>query len=170
MAAEAYHTLYHEVYGQWTVSLRLTNTYGPRMRVKDARQTFLGLWLRRVIEGASLEVWGGSQQRDLTYVDDVVEAFLCAAAHSGTAGGVYNLGGCPPVSLTELAHTLVGIAGSGAIVTKQFPEARKRIDIGDYYADDRRFREATGWAPKVMLEEGLTRSVAYYRERLAAYV
>ena len=170
MAAEAYHTLYHEVYGLWTVSLRLTNTYGPRMRVMDARQTFLGLWLRRALEDQPLEVWGGGQQRDLTYVDDVVEAFLCAVANPRTAGGVYNLGGCPPVRLTELAQALIGIAGGGTILTKEFPAARKRIDIGDYYADDRRFRAATGWAPKVMLAEGLERSVAYYRERLGAYV
>jgi UDP-glucose 4-epimerase len=65
-AAEAYHTLYHQVYGMQTVSLRLTNTFGPRMRVKDARQTFLGIWLRRVVEGSVFEVWGGQQKRDLS--------------------------------------------------------------------------------------------------------
>jgi UDP-glucose 4-epimerase len=170
MAAEAYHTLYHEVYGLWTVSLRLTNTYGPRMRVKDARQTFLGIWLRQVIENQGIEVWGGDQKRDLTYVEDVVEAFLCAVANPHCRGQTYNLGGCPPVTLSELARSLVGIAGSGHVVQKEFPAERKRIDIGDYFADDRRFREATGWMPKVMLQEGLAKSVEYYRERLGEYV
>jgi len=170
MAAEAYHTLYHQVYGLQTVSLRLTNTYGPRLRVKDARQTFLGLWLRRVVEGGVFEVWGGDQKRDLCYVDDVVDAFLRAAATTGAQGGIFNVGGCLPVTLTELAQSLLAIAGSGGFECKEFPPARKSIDIGDYFADDRRFRELTGWVPRVSLEDGLARSVEYYRQHLSAYI
>jgi UDP-glucose 4-epimerase len=158
------------VYGLKTVSLRLTNTYGPRMRIKDARQTFLGIWLRRVVEGGAFEVWGGEQKRDLTYVDDVVDAFLYAAADPKAIGEIYNIGGCPPVTLTELAQSLLDVAGSGRCEFKEFPAARKRIDIGDYFADDRRFRELTGWAPRVGLTDGLARSVAYYRECLQAYL
>jgi UDP-glucose 4-epimerase len=170
MAAEAYHTLYHTVYGLKTTSLRLTNTYGPRMRIKDARQTFLGIWLRRVVEAGAFEVWGGDQKRDLTYVDDVVDAFLCSAADPRLAGEVYNIGGCPPVTLRELARSLIAVAGGGRFEQNPFPDERKRIDIGDYFADDRRFRSLTGWAPRVGLEDGLARSVEYYRRSLSAYV
>ena len=170
MAGEAYHTLYHQVYGLRTTSLRLTNTYGPRLRIRDARQTFIGFWLRRVVEGDSFEVWGGEQRRDLTYVDDVVEAFLAAATTPACLGQVYNIGGSPPVTLTELAELLIAVNGSGLYVRKEFPEERKRIDIGDYWADDRRFRQATGWAPRVDLSEGLRRSLEYYRAHLAAYI
>jgi nucleoside-diphosphate-sugar epimerase len=170
MAAEAYHTLYHQVYGLKTVSLRLTNTYGPRMRIKDARQTFLGIWLRRVVEADAFEVWGGDQKRDLTYVDDVVDAFLYAATAPETVGEIYNIGGCAPVTLTQLAQSLIAVAGAGRCEFKEFPAARKRIDIGDYFADDSRFRTLTGWAPRLSLTEGLARSVAYYREFLQAYV
>jgi UDP-glucose 4-epimerase len=170
MAAEAYHTLYHQVYGLQTVSLRLTNTYGPRMRVKDARQTFLGIWLRRVVEAGAFEVWGGEQQRDLTYVDDVVDAFLYAAASPEAVGEIYNIGGCAPVTLTQLAKELIAVAGAGRCEFKEFPAARKRIDIGDYFADDSRFRALTGWAPRHSLTEGLAQSVAYYREFLQAYL
>lgn len=169
MAAEAYHTLYHEVYGLWTLSLRLTNTYGPRMRIKDARQNFLGFWLRRVVEGGVFEVWGGAQRRDLCFVDDVVDAFLVAVAHDAAAGQVFNVGGSAPVSLSQLAQTLIAIAGTGSFECKTFPQERKRIDIGDYYADDRRFREVTGWQPQVDIERGLARAIDYYRKRLAAY-
>ena len=170
MAGEAYHTLYHQVYGLRTTSLRLTNTYGPRLRIRDARQTFIGFWLRRVVEGESFEVWGGEQRRDLTYVDDVVDAFLAAAATPACLGQVYNIGGSPPVTLTELAELLIAVNGSGLYVRKQFPDERKRIDIGDYWADDSRFRQATGWAPRVDLREGLRRSLDYYRAHLAAYL
>src|SRR5690349_7046956 len=74
MAGEWYHTLYNNVFGITTCALRLTNSYGPRMRVKDARQTFLGTWIRLLMEGKPFEVWGGQQLRDFTYVDDVVDA------------------------------------------------------------------------------------------------
>jgi UDP-glucose 4-epimerase len=170
MAAEAYHTLYHQVYGLHTVSLRLTNTYGPRMRIKDARQTFLGIWLRRVVEAGTFEVWGGEQKRDLTYVDDAVDAFLLAAAIPQARGEIFNIGGCAPVTLEHLARSLLDVAGSGHCEFKEFPAERKRIDIGDYFADDRRFRDLTGWAPRVALTEGLALSVAYYREAFQAYV
>jgi UDP-glucose 4-epimerase len=170
MTAEAYHTLYHQVYGLQTVSLRLTNTFGPRMRIKDARQTFLGIWFRHVVEDRVFEVWGGQQKRDLTFVDDAVDAFLAAGALSTTQNRVFNLGGSPPVTLTELAESLVAIAGRGGFEIKQFPPEHLRIDIGDYFADDRLFRKVTGWAPKVSLQEGLARTIAYYRNCLSAYV
>ncbi len=170
MAGEAYHILYHDVYGLKATSLRLTNTYGPRMRVKDARQTFVGVWLRLVLEGKPFEVWGGAQKRDFTYVDDAVEAFLLAALKDETKGKVFNLGGEAPVRLTELAELLVAANEGGRYVNHEFPAERRRIDIGDYYADDRLFRGVTGWRPRVPLGIGLARSLAYFREHLAHYV
>jgi UDP-glucose 4-epimerase len=169
-AAETYHSLYYQVYGLQTVSLRLTNTFGPRMRVKDARQTFLGVWIRRVVEGGVFEVWGGQQKRDLTYVDDAVDAFLVAGACAAAPGRVFNVGGGPPVTLTALAESLVAIGGAGKFDIKQFPPERLRIDIGDYFADDRYFRRVTGWIPRTTLEDGLARTLAYFRDCLSDYV
>jgi len=169
MAAEALHLLYHRTYGLAATSLRLTNTYGPRMRIKDARQTFVGLWLRRVLEGEPFEVWEGEQRRDLTYVDDAVNAFLLAAAVPVTQGRAFNLGGGGSLTLLELARALVAAHGGGRFEVKSFPPERKRIDIGDYEADDRLFRQVTGWQPQVPLAEGLAKSLAYYRETLRDY-
>jgi len=168
MAGEAFHLLYHRVYGLKTVALRLTNTYGPRMRIKDARQTFLGLWVRRVLEGEPFEVWGGEQRRDLTYVDDAVEAFLLAAVRPEARGHVFNVGG-PAFTLGELAGLLIAANGSGQSVVKEFPAERRRIDIGDYEADDRRFR-ALGWRPEVSTADGLARTLAYFRDHLRDYL
>ncbi len=170
MAGEWYHILYHEVYGLWATALRLTNTYGPRMRVKDARQTFLGLWVRLLLEGKPFEVWGGAQLRDFTFVDDAVEAFLLAAAHPAAGGQVLNLGGDCVVSLQQTAELLVEANGGGDFRVRDFPADRKRIDIGDYYADDRLIRSTLGWEPRVSLRDGLARTLAYYRSRLAHYV
>jgi UDP-glucose 4-epimerase len=170
LAGESYHLLYHAVYGLRACALRLTNTYGPRMRVKDARQTFLGVWVRLAVEGAPFEVWGGDQLRDFSYVDDAVAALLAAAAAPALDGQVLNVGGDEVVSLRDLADMVVQAAGGDArYAVREFPPERQRIDIGDYYADDRAFRAATGWAPRVGIAEGLARTVAYYREHLQAY-
>ena len=170
MAGEAYHILYHDVYGIEATALRLTNTYGPRMRIKDARQTFVGVWLKAVLEGKPFEVWGGEQKRDFTYVDDAVDAFLIAALTPETKGKVFNLGGERPVSLEQLAELLVAANGSGSFARHEFPAERRRIDIGDYYAADKLFRDVAGWQHSVPIEEGLKRSLAYFRENGRHYV
>ena len=170
MAGEWYHILYNNVYGIRACALRLTNTYGPRMRIKDARQTFLGVWLRQIAQGKPFEVWGGEQLRDFTYVDDAVDALLLAAARDESNGEVFNLGGLAVLSLTELADLLIEVAGAGEYAVHEFPADRKRIDIGDYYADDRRIKERLGWEPKVAEREGLTRTLAYYQTHLDAYL
>jgi len=172
MAGEWYHILYNNVYGLRACALRLTNTYGPRMRVKDARQTFLGVWIRLVVEGKPFEVWGGEQLRDFTYIEDAVQAFILAATRDEANGQVFNLSGCEVINLRDLADLLVRANGAGASTYEvhPFPPDRKRIDIGDYYADDRRIRAVLGWSPRVNLQEGLSRTVAYYREHLEHYL
>jgi UDP-glucose 4-epimerase len=164
-AGEWYHLLYGEVYGLRTTVLRLTNTYGPRMRVRDARQTFLGIWLRLALEGGELLVYGdGSQRRDLTYVDDAVAAFLLAAARDETNRRVYNLGGESHHSLLDLAELVVRAAGGGSIRRIPFPEDRKTIDIGDFYADWSAIERDLGWRPQVGVEDGVRRTLEFYRE------
>jgi len=140
------------------------------MRIKDARQTFLGLWVRRLLEGAPFEVWGGEQRRDLAFVDDVAEAFLRAAVSPEANGRAFNIGGAPAVTLLELARLMIAANGGGSFETKEFPPDRRAIDIGDYEADDRLFRGLTGWRPATGLPDGLARTLAFYRPRLGAYL
>jgi len=169
-AGEQYHLVYGQAYGLRVSVLRLTNTYGPRMRVKDDRQTFLGSWFRALIEGEPLAIFGdGSQRRDFTYVDDAVRAFLLAAAREEGAGEVFNLGGDGVVSLLELAELLVEANGGGGYRLVPFPPDRKTIDIGDYFADFGKARDRLGWTPEVPLAEGLARTLEFYREHAASY-
>ena len=169
LAGETYHRLYGEVYGLKAAVLRLTNTYGPRMRVKDARQTFLGVWISLALQGQPFEVWGGGQLRDFSYVDDVVEAMLLTASTPAAFGEVFNISGAPPLSLTDTAELLARLAGARYEV-REFPAERRRIDIGDFHADDGKFRDLTGWAPRIGLEEGLKLTLDYFRENLAAHL
>ena len=170
-AGEQYWMIENRVRGRPVVSLRLTNCYGPRLRVRDARQTFLGIWIRCVLEQKPFEVWGGAQLRDLTYVDDVTEAFIKAAESPACHGGIFNIGGPPPISLHDLAEMVVRLAGPPAhYTTREFPADRAQIDIGSYHADDSAFRAAAGWEPKTGLEEGIARTIDWYRPRLGDYL
>ena len=170
LAGEWYHLLYNTVYDIHSTVLRLTNTYGPHMRIKDARQTFVGIWLRRLLEGQPFEVWGGDQLRDFTYVDDCVAALLAAATSPNARGKVYNIGGDKVVSLKELADILIAVHGSGSYHLKEFPADRKKIDIGDYYSQDELIRQELGWAPQVPLETGLATTLHYFQNRMEAYL
>lgn len=170
MAGERYHLLYHDVYGIRSCVLRLTNTYGPRMRVKDARQTFLGIWIRLLVEEKPFDVWEGDQFRDFTYVEDVVEALLMTAVSPEADGKIFNLGGEAPIRLKDLAALLVEVNGGGHYQVHPFPPERKRIDIGDYYADFGRIRTLLGWNPKVPLRQGLAQTISFYREHLERYL
>lgn len=171
LAGEWYHMVYHQVYGLRTVSLRLTNTYGPRMRIRDARQTFIGWWFRQLLEGRTLSIYGdGLQVRDFNYVEDVVEALLMVAAHEVADGQIYNLGSDDPINLLNLARLMVEVNGGGTFELLPFPADRKRIDIGDYYGDYRRIRSKLGWRPMVGLRDGLTRTMDYFRANLEHYV
>ncbi len=171
MTSELQHRLYFKQHGLQTTVLRLTNTYGPQMRVGAAGQTFLGEWLRRLKSGEDLVVFGdGRQLRDLNYVEDVVDAFVCvAAAPSLAAGDVFNLGGKEAVPLAEIARLLIRISGAKLKVLRSpFPSELARIDIGDYQGDFRKIQTRLGWAPRVGLEEGLRRTMESLDSRFAS--
>jgi UDP-glucose 4-epimerase len=170
LAGERYHVLYNNVYGIRTSVLRLTNTYGPRLLVKNNRQTAIGWLIRQVMDGEMITVFGdGLQLRDFTYVDDVVDAFLLAGASDSANGQVFNVGAIEPISLRELSELLIEVAGTGSYTLVPFPPERKAIDIGSIYVDDRKIRRVLKWKPRVDMREGLTRTIEFYRAHKAEY-
>jgi len=170
MAGEWYHILYNNVYGIRASALRLTNTYGPRMRVKDARQTFLGYWIRQIIDDETIQVFGdGTQIRDFNYVDDVIDALLMTASTPAADGQIFNLGSDETINLRDLAALMVEVNGAGDYAIVPFPPERKMIDIGDYYADYRLIQGRLGWRPRIALREGLLRTLAFYRAEHTHY-
>ena len=170
LAGEWYHLLYNNVYGIRACALRLTNTYGPGMRVKDARQTFLGIWIRLLLEGKPIQIFGNGQQlRDFNYVDDCVEALLLAASSDLANGKVYNLGSSEVINLRDLATMMVDLGYGGSFEMIPFPPERKAIDIGDYYSDYSLIKQDLGWFPTIELRDGLARTIAYYQENFTQY-
>jgi nucleoside-diphosphate-sugar epimerase len=171
IAGEQYHILYQEVYGIASSVLRLTNTYGPRMRIKDARQTFLGVWIRNLLEGKPIQVFGdGKQRRDYNYVEDVLDGLVIAATQENAIGKVYNLGAPTPLSLEETAKIMCQEIEGSNYQLVAFPEDRKAIDVGDFVCDYSAFRNEFEWKPKVNFEEGIHRSLAYFHKESEHYI
>ena len=170
-AGENYHLLYNNVFRVRACSLRLTNVYGPRQLIKHNRQGFIGWFIRLAVEGREIQVFGdGSQMRDFVYVDDTVDAFLRAGASDACNGHVFNVGGFEPTTHRDLVTLLIDVAGSGSVRYVPWPPEKQAIDIGSFYADSSRFRQAVGWEPRVSLREGFRRTLAYYRSHLGEYV
>ena len=169
-AGENYHLVYNNVYGIRACSLRLTNVYGPRQLIRHSRQGFIAWFIRTAIEGGEIQVFGdGSQIRDFVYVDDAADAFLRAGVTDACNGGVFNVGGIEPIAHRDLVRLLIDVAGSGSYRFVDWPDDKKRIDIGSYYTDSGRFTAATGWKPTVDLRDGLGRTLAFYRAHLDKY-
>jgi len=170
LAGERYHLVYSQVYGIRACSLRLTNTYGPRQLVRHSRQGFIGWFVRQALDGEEIQLYGdGSQLRDMTYIDDAVEAFLLAGASEAVNGSIFNLGGCRPISLKEILETLLRLTGTGSYRIVPFPEGRRAIDIGSFYATYDRIHQTLGWEPRIDIEVGLRRMVDFYRAHRVHY-
>ncbi|MEC7393591.1 MAG: NAD-dependent epimerase/dehydratase family protein, partial [Verrucomicrobiota bacterium] len=171
IAGESYHILYNEVYGIASSVLRLTNTYGPRMRIKDARQTFLGIWIRNLLEGKPIQIFGdGKQRRDYNFVEDVIDALLIGATRTEAVGKVYNLGSPDPLSLEDTAKVMCKLTHGAAYEFVSFPKDRQAIDVGDFICDYSSFASSFGWEPRVSFEDGMLRSFEYFKEEIEHYL
>ena len=171
ISGEMYHLLYHQIYGIRTVSLRLTNTYGPRQLVKHNRQGFVGWFIRLAVEGKEITIFGdGLQRRDFNYVDDAVDALLRAGLSEGADGQALNLGSTPPYTLLDFTRLLIDCVGKGSYKLVPFPPLHKVIDIGDYFSAYDKATALLGWTPRTALPAGLAKTVDYYTRHLPEYL
>jgi nucleoside-diphosphate-sugar epimerase len=170
-AAEQLHLLYGELYGIRASSVRLTNVYGPRQRLRDNLQGFLPIFVRRALSGEPITVFGdGAQERDCLYVDDVVECLLLTARSTEAPGEVFNVGNDERLSLRAIAEEVVAAAGSGSIESVPWPHDRDAIDIGSYYGDSSKAKRVVGWEPRTSFADGIARTIEFYRSRRSRYL
>lgn len=162
IAGEKYHFMYQKVYGLRVVSLRMTNTFGPRHQMRHPRQGVLNWFIKQIMEGETIELMdAGEQIRDVNYVDDVVDACILVGESKLADGQIYNLGGIP-ISLADFTKTAIRIWGSGKLKKIQFPRDRKNIEVGDYVANITKIKKSLGWKPSVSIDEGIKRTIDYY--------
>ncbi len=169
-AGELYTLVYGRVHGLDVVSLRINNTYGERHQMKHPKYGVLNWFIRLALEDQEIPIFGeGEQLREYNYVADVVDALVRVGQAPELPHRIYNLGTGEPVPFRRMAELIVKICGSGRLKFVPYPEDRKPLEVGDFYADIRRIREDLGWQPVTPLEEGLRRTIDFYRRYRAYY-
>lgn len=164
LTAEKLVLVYDDVFKVKGTCLRITNTYGPRHQMMHDEYGVFNWFIRKAMDNEEIPVMGdGRILRDFLYVDDLVDSMLKAASTDGAYGRVMNVGTGVPVSFFDLAEKIVAIAGSGKTRFTDFTQERKEVEPGDYYADITRITNITGWKPVVPLEEGIARTIDFYR-------
>jgi len=122
-------------------------------------------FIRKALDNETISIFGdGRILRDYLYIDDLVDSLIMTAACDDAYGEVYNAGTGIPVSFIELAKKIIEIAGSGDIKYTEFTTERKALEPGDYYADVSKIKNAVKWGPKTKLEDGIKKTIQYYRE------
>jgi nucleoside-diphosphate-sugar epimerase len=146
------------------VVLRLTNVYGPRLGLHAVGQGFLSVFLRRLLAGEGIEIFGDGQQlRDPVYSEDVVEAFLLAGQARHLPHRMYNVGGLEALTVAEIACIMRDeVAPASTVRFRPFPPDHLAFDIGSYRSDTRRIEAGLGWRPRTEFREGIQETVRWF--------
>lgn len=170
LAAEKTLQVYHDYFGIRAVNLRLTNIYGPRAQMRSPNFGVANWFVRLAIDDETIKVFGdGSIKRDFLYVDDCVDAMIRCAAAPAAHGGVFNVGAGGHTTFKAFAEDLIRIAGSGRWEFAPFTPERAAQEPGDFYSDITHIRRTIGWEPRTSLEDGIRRTVDFYRRNKAHY-
>ena len=171
LAAEKYLFLWGKVHGFPVTSLRLNNVYGPRCQMQFSYYGILNWFIQNAMTGKDITVYGnGNQTRDYVYIDDVVDAFIKAALSTETNGQVYFVGSGKETVFLDMVKAVIASVGKGRYVHVPFPPQRESIDIKRFVVTFNKLRNAVDWKPGISLWQGIARTVAFYRERLAEYL
>lgn len=163
-AAERIVLTYHNLHHIRSVCLRITNTYGPRHQMVHDEYGVFNWFIKKAMDNEVIPLFGdGRILRDYLYIDDLTESLIKVALNDSAYGEVYNIGSGIPLSFVNLAKKIIEIAGSGKVEYTDFTTERKALEPGDYYADITKIRDMTGWQPEVSLEEGIKRTIDYYK-------
>ena len=170
LSAEKMVLVYDDVHKIRGACLRITNTYGPRHQMAHDEYGVLNWFVRKAIDGEVIPVFGdGRILRDFLYVDDLVRCFLQVACCDRAYGEVFNVGSGIPVNFIDLAKKIVDLAGTGKVAFTEFTQERREVEPGDYYTDIAKIRRIVGWSPETDLDEGLKRTLDYYRKHKKEY-
>lgn len=168
--AEQYYQAFWKHYGIRSVCFRIANPYGPRSQMKHSGYSILNWFIRLAMEEKTINVYGdGSQLRDYIYIDDLAEAIVLAISTPACAGEVFNAGSGIGTKFIDMAEQVVKIAGQGKVEKIPWPKHYDHFETGDFYSDIHKLQTVTGWQPKTSLQEGITKTLVYYKEHGAYY-
>jgi nucleoside-diphosphate-sugar epimerase len=165
VVGEEYLKMFTQLYGLETVTIRYFNVFGPRQDPSSPYSGVISVFATALLQNRSPKIFGdGEQTRDFTYVANVVDGVLRAAETPGVSGEIINVATGGRVSLKQLFRAMRDLIG--ASVEPTFAEARAG-DVRDSQADISKARRLLGYEPTVDFEEGLRRTVEWYRSETA---
>jgi UDP-glucose 4-epimerase len=165
---EKYLRVYSRLFGLPSVVARVTNHYGPGQRSKRTAYGVVNRMIHLALKGETITIYGdGAQRRDYIFIEDLVTALLALGLLPASDCGPYNVGTGIGTRLIDMANAIVTAAGRGEIESVEWPPLAGQIETGDFVADITRIQRATGWSPSIPLDEGLGRTVAFYRSRVS---
>ena len=171
LTAEKYYLAYAKDHNIHTVIGRITNPYGIRQQIKHSKYSIPGWFMRLAMEEQTIKIFGdGNQIRDYIYIDDLVEAILGLMAQDSSMAQIFNVGSGVATNFKDMVETIVSKVGSGKVEYVAWPEDYKKIETGDADIDISKLNQATGWTPKISLEEGISRMIEYYKENKEHYL
>jgi len=168
-AAERLHFIYASIFALKVTSLRINNVFGPRHQMQHPRYGVLNWFIRLALENKEISIFGqGDQIRDYSFVDDITRAFLLVGEKKESEGEAYNVGSGNPIKFNEMAEKVIKLAGGGKLKTVPWPDGYKKIEVGDYRVNTSKLK-ALGWRPEVSFEEGLEKTIEFYRKYRGRY-
>ena len=169
-AAENLHLFYHHIHGISVVVFRIANPYGPRGQMKHSKYCIVNWFVRQAMEGKTITVFGdGKQLRDYIFIDDLVEAMLAAMSSPQAGGEVFNVGSGVGISFQDMTALVVRTVGRGSIRHVGWPADYINVETGDYVSNIQKLCRLTSWRPRISIEEGIRRTVAYFRRHGCHY-
>ena len=169
-SAEEMTRVYHDIHGLRSVNLRLTSIYGPRAQMQSPDHGVVNWFVRQAIDHRPIQVFGnGLIKRDFVYVDDCTAALLAVASRENCYGQVSNVGHSAPSTFLALAKLLGRLEKGSTWEFAPFPPERAAQEPADFYANISKIQASAGWRPKVSLEDGLKRTLAFYSLHKSRY-
>lgn len=155
LAVEGYLRIYRREYEMATVTLRISNPFGPHVPAPHHKYNILNWFIDCALRGKELTVYGdGKQTRDYLYVGDLVDALILAATSPAAVGDIFNIG-ADPIPFVDMANLVVNVVGTGTVTHIPWPEEYARVETGDWDFDESKAKEILGWSPRVDLAEGV---------------
>jgi UDP-glucose 4-epimerase len=132
--------------------------------MKHNRYGVLNWFIRLALDNETIPIFGdGRILRDFIYIDDLTNALMMCGLCDAAYGDLFNVGSGVAISFLDLMNKIIEIAGSGSYEYTPFTAERKALEPGDYWGDISKIKSIVGWEPRVPMEEGLQRTIAYYR-------
>ena len=168
--SEKYVLIYCQAHNLKGTVVRLSNVFGPRASIHSPEFTFNNYFIGLALQGKAITVFGeGEQKRNVTYIDDAINALVLASQEDKTNGEVVFAVSDEHLSVAEIAQLTVKHMGGGQVAFVDWPQGRKNIDIGDAIISNKKIKSILNWSPQVNIMNGLGLTREYYQTCLDKY-